>query len=118
MSAGDLATVARVGGPTILLLFRNSSYGWIKALQKLYHGGRYFSVDFTESLSYMEVAEGFGLQSTQVEEIELLVPALQEALSSGEPCFVEMVTAGEEEAIPPVAPWQRCVEEGQACDEN
>jgi acetolactate synthase-1/2/3 large subunit len=114
MSAGDLATVARVGGPTILLLFRNSSYGWIKALQKLYHGGRYFSVDLTEPLSYTGVAEGFGLRSTQVRGLDDLAPALQDALDFGGPCFIEMVTAGEDEVIPPVAPWQRCVGIGQA----
>lgn len=118
MSAGDLATMARVGGPTILLLFRNSSYGWIKALQKLYHGGRYFSVDFTEPLSYTQVAEGFGLRSTQVKELDELAPALQDALSFGDPCFIEMVTAGEDEVIPPVAPWQRCVQKDQVCNEN
>jgi acetolactate synthase-1/2/3 large subunit len=96
------------------LLFRNSSYGWIKALQKLYHGGRYLSVDFSEPLSYTKVAEGFGLRSTQVKELDDLAPALQEALDFGGPCFIEMVTAGEDEVIPPVAPWQRCVGEGQA----
>ena len=114
MSAGDLATIARVGGPTILLLFRNNSYGWIKALQKLYHGGRYFSVDFTEPLSYLQVAEGFGLRGTQVSEPHELAPALKEALRFGGPTFIEVVTAGEDEVIPPVAPWQRCVEESRA----
>ncbi len=52
MSAGDLATMARVGGPTVLILFNNGAYGWIKALQKLYHGSRYLSVDLAEPLNY------------------------------------------------------------------
>ncbi len=69
-------------------------------------------------MSYMNVAEGFGPRGTEVKELDGLAPALQEALSFGGPCFIEMVTAGEDQVIPPVAPWQRCVEESQAPDES
>lgn len=107
MSAGDLATVARVGGPTILILFNNGCYGWIKALQKLYHGGRYFSVDFTEPLNYVQVARGFGLHGRKVSDPEEIGPALREALDFGGPFFIEMITASEHVVMPPVASWQR-----------
>jgi acetolactate synthase-1/2/3 large subunit len=107
MSAGDLATVARVGGPTLLVLFNNRCYGWIKALQKLYFDSRYFSVDLAEPLNYAHIAEGFGLRSRQIVHPGEIEPTLREALDFGEPFFVEIVTAAEHEAIPPVAPWQR-----------
>jgi acetolactate synthase-1/2/3 large subunit len=107
MSAGDLATVARVGGPTVLILFNNGCYGWIKALQELYHGGRYFSVDFEEEMSYTDVARGFGLRSRQVRDPEDIGPALREAVAYGCPCLVEVLVAPEHEAATPVAPWQR-----------
>jgi acetolactate synthase-1/2/3 large subunit len=107
MSAGDLATVARAGGATILLLFNNGCYGWIKALQKLYCKGGYFSVDFTEPVNYLRVAEGFGLRGTQINEPGQIGGALKEALAYGGPFFIEINTAPEHEVIPPVAPWQR-----------
>jgi acetolactate synthase-1/2/3 large subunit len=107
MSAGDLATIARVGGPTILILFNNGCYGWIKALQHLYHEGRYFSVDFVEPLDYVQVARGFGLQARCVRQITEIGPALKEAMDCGAPSFIEIVTAPEHEVLPPVAPWQR-----------
>ena len=107
MSAGDLATVARVGGPTVLILFNNGSYGWIKALQEFYHGGRYYSVDFDEELSYTGVAQGFGLRARQVTDPENIGSALREALDSGSPYLVEVIVAPEHEAVTPVAPWQR-----------
>ncbi|MEW5717269.1 MAG: thiamine pyrophosphate-binding protein [Chloroflexota bacterium] len=107
ISAGDLATITRVGGPTILILFNNGSYGWIKALQKLHHGSRYFSVDFTEPLDYKQIAAGFGLRVLPVNTPEEIVPAIQRALSCSAPCFIELVTPGEHEVIPPVAAWQR-----------
>ena len=111
MSAGDLATITRMGGPTILILFNNGCYGWIKALQKLHHGGRYFSVDFTEPLNYRQIAEGFGLRVLDVHTPDEIGPAIQRALSHGAPCFIELVTPGEHELIPPVAEWQRVAKE-------
>ncbi|MGD9047220.1 MAG: thiamine pyrophosphate-binding protein [Anaerolineae bacterium] len=107
MSAGDLATVARAGGPTILVLFNNGCYGWIKALQDLYHGGRYYSVDFSEEVGYADVARGFGLPGVQIRTPEEFSPAVREALEGGRPTFVEVVTAPQHVEIPPVAPWQR-----------
>jgi len=107
MSAGDLATVTRMGGPTILILFNNGCYGWIKALQKLHYGGRYLSVDFTEPLNYRQVAEGFGLRVLDVHTPDEIAPAIQRALNHGDPCFIELVTPGEHEVTPPVAQWQR-----------
>ncbi len=117
MSAGDLATVTRVGGPTILILFNNGCYGWIKALQKLHHGGRYFSVDFREPLNYVQVAAGFGLRGIQVSDPDKIGLALKEALSYGGPFFIELIAASEHEVIPPVAPWQRLAE-GQTTAEG
>jgi acetolactate synthase-1/2/3 large subunit len=107
MMAGELATVARVGGPTVILLFNNSCYGWIKALQNLHHGSRYFSVDFTEPLDYVHVAEGFGLRASRVRDPEKVGSAIRKALDYGAPCFIELVVAPEHEALPPVAPWHR-----------
>jgi acetolactate synthase-1/2/3 large subunit len=107
MSAGDLATVARVGGPIVLILFNNGCYGWIKALQEYYHGSRFYSVDFEEELSYTDVARGFGLRARQVRDPEEIRPALQEALGYGSPVLVEVLVAPEHEADTPVAPWER-----------
>jgi acetolactate synthase-1/2/3 large subunit len=111
MSAGDLATVSRIGGPTVLILFNNGCYGWIKALQKLYKGGRYFSVDMCESLDYVGIANGFGLPALRVEDPEHVGSALDSALESSTPFLIEIVTAAQHEAIPPVAPWRRAVEQ-------
>jgi acetolactate synthase-1/2/3 large subunit len=107
MSAGDLATVARVGGPTVLILFNNGCYGWIKALQEFYHGSRYFSVDFVEEMSYVQVARGFGLRARQVSDPDEVGPALREAVDYGGPALIEVLVAPEHQAATPVAPWQR-----------
>lgn len=114
MTAGELATVARVGGPTIVLLFNNGCYGWIKTLQKLYHNERYFSVDFPETLNYAQVAEGFGIRARQIADADEIRPALRQALQYGGPFFIELMVAPEHQALPPVAPWQRAAESGNS----
>ena len=114
MSAGDLATIGRVGGPTILILCNNGCYGWIKALQHFYHGARYFSVDFTEALDYVQVARGFGLRGREVVHPDAIGPALKEALDYGGPSFIEIRTAPEHEVIPPVASWQRVADKAKS----
>ena len=110
IAAGDLATVARIGGPTIILVFNNGCYGWIKALQQLHCGGRYFSVDFPEAIDYVGVAKGFGLRGQRIEDPDGVGPALRQALDYGAPYVIEIVTAAEHEVTPPVAPWQRLME--------
>jgi acetolactate synthase-1/2/3 large subunit len=113
ISAGDLATVARIGGPTVIILFNNSCYGWIKALQKLNYGGRYYSVDFTEQIDYVQIAKGFGLEARRVNSADEIGPAFREALDCGKPYLLDVITAPEHEVVPPVAPWLRRLKEMQ-----
>ena len=113
ISAGNIATVARIGGPTVIILFNNSCYGWIKALQKLNYDGRYYSVDFTEPIDYVQIAKGFGLEASRVNSPDEIEPAFMKALECGKPYLLDVITAAEHEVVPPVAPWQRRLKEIQ-----
>lgn len=112
MCAGDLATIKQLGKPIILIHFNNGCYGWIKMLQKLYCGGRYFSVDFGEGMDYVRIAQGFGLRGLRVEEPQELSRAIHEALLSAEPVFIDVPTAPESDEVPPVDSWLRALEKG------
>lgn len=106
MSAGDLASIVRVGGPILLLHFNNGCYGWIKMLQERECAGRYLSVDFTEGIDYCRVAEGFGLRVWRVEHSRDLASALQQALRAERPAFIDVLTPPEHIVVPPVAAWR------------
>lgn len=116
MSAGELETIARLGLPVTLVQFNNSCFGWIKALQHLFHDGRCFGVDFGATTDYAAVARGFGLRGVQVHDPQDVEPALQEALGSGGPALVDIVTECEDTEVPPVSKWQKAKqkEEGHA----
>jgi acetolactate synthase-1/2/3 large subunit len=97
--------VARLGLPVTIVQFSNGCFGWIKALQALFHQGRSFGVDF-DCTDYAAVARCFGLAGIRVEDPQEVEPALRQALNAEVPTFVDVVTEGEDLEIPPVARWQ------------
>ena len=110
MSCGELAAIQQLGLPVVLVQFNNSCYGWIKMLQKLHYHERYFGVDFRPDTDYVSIARGFGLLAERVEAPEDLEPAIQRALASQRPYFLDVLTASEVEETPPVDSWLRAIE--------
>lgn len=104
MSAGDLETISRLNIPVVLIHFNNSTFGWIKALQKLHSNEHYFSVDFNAN-SPAKVAEGFGLKSLTIETPEELDRGIKMAFESKTPIFLDVRSEPESDDIPPVYTW-------------
>lgn len=104
MSCGELETITRLNLPIVLVHANNSSFGWIKELQHLYHDDKYFSVDFNP-VDYAGIARGFGFQAVQITEPEHVKPALATALADGRPWFIDVVTESQITETPPVAGW-------------
>jgi acetolactate synthase-1/2/3 large subunit len=106
MSVGELETISRLNLPIVLVQCDNAAFGWIKELQHLYHGQRYYSVDFNR-VDYAAIAQGFGVRGFHVEDPADLESVLRDALESGQPCFVNVVTEAQMSETPPVATWER-----------
>jgi acetolactate synthase-1/2/3 large subunit len=106
MAAGELETVSRLGLPVTIIQFNNGCFGWIKALQSLFHEGRHFGVEFGAHTDHAAIARGFGLEGIRVEDPGDVEPALRRALASDIPTFVDILTECESSEIPPVARWQ------------
>jgi acetolactate synthase I/II/III large subunit len=104
-SVGELETISRLDLPIPIIHFNNSEFGWIKELQHLFHGERYFSVDFNR-VDYAAIARGFGLEAVQVTDPEDVEHAIRTALDSGKPYFVDVVSESPLTETPPVASWQ------------
>ena len=104
-SVGELETISRLDLPIPIIHFNNSEFGWIKELQHLFHGERYFSVDFNR-VDYAGIARGFGLESTQVTDPEDVESVIRNAVESGKPWFIDVVSESPLWETPPVATWQ------------
>lgn len=106
MSAGELETLNRLRLPVTLIQCNNRSFGWMKAHARLFHGGKYLSMDFSD-IDSAKIAAGFGLRGVRVERPEQLGPALREAVAGRVPTFIDVATISEEVELPPVATWTR-----------
>lgn len=104
MSVGELETISRLNLPVTLIQFNNRCFGWIKELQHLYHGDRYFSVDFND-VDYPAIARGFGLKAWRVTDPADLESTMQHALADGGPCFIDVVSESQITETPPVHAW-------------
>ena len=84
MSVGELETITRLGLPIVIIQCSNGTFGWIKELQHLYHGDRYFGVDFNP-VDYAAIARGFGFCAAQVTDPNDVDRAVREAVADGRP---------------------------------
>jgi acetolactate synthase-1/2/3 large subunit len=106
MSVGELETISRYNLPVVIVQCSNGSFGWIKELQHLYHGDRFFGVDFNP-VDYAAIARGFGFRSRRVDDPARLGEAVAAALADGGPYFLDVETESPLTETPPVAAWQR-----------
>ena len=104
MSVGELETISRFNLPIVVIQCSNGTFGWIKELQHLYHGGRYFGVDFNP-VDYAAIARGFGFRARRVVDPAEVEAALADALADGGPYFLDLETASPIAETPPVAAW-------------
>lgn len=105
MACGELATAARLKLPIIYVHLRNGALGWIKMLQHLYLGQRFFGVDLSPANAVL-VATGMGLAAEEVTTLDGLKQALRRAQGRSGPTLIDVPVPEERDLVPPVAPWQ------------
>jgi acetolactate synthase-1/2/3 large subunit len=103
-TVGELETIVRHKVPLLMIVFSNSSYGWIKASQKASYGQRYFSVDFSRT-EHSRVAAEYGVKTWKVEDPDALAGVIRNAAEYGGPALVDVVAQPLEEAAAPVLQW-------------
>ena len=103
-TSGELETLARLGAPLTLVVFSNSSFGWIRASQHDECGKRYHNVDFDRT-NHAAVAADYGLKSWRVEDPDELDGAIKAAVECGTPTLVDVICQPLEESAAPVRRW-------------
>src|SRR5579872_2234905 len=103
-TCGELETITRLRLPIAMLVISNSTFGWIKAGQKVCFDQRYFSVDFSRT-DHAAVAAAFGVKSWRVEDPAELRGVLKKAIEAGEPTLVDIICQPLHEARAPVSEW-------------
>ena len=104
MAVGELETIARLNIPVTMIVVSNGVYGWIKAGQKSGFGGRYYSVDFSQT-NHAKVAQAYGIKVWHVEDPAELKGALAKAVEHDGPTLVDIVAQPLHETQAPVSEW-------------
>ena len=105
MASGELETVARLDLPIAYIQLTNFGLGWIKMLQHLYFGSRYFGVE-PGAIDAVKVAEACGVRGVRVKSLRGLEDELTRFLDERKPVYLNVDVPGLIEMPPPVAPWQ------------
>jgi len=103
MLMGDLLTARQEALPLTVVVFNNSSLGFVSMEMK---AGGYLDDDTQlASTDYAAIARGAGIEAVRVEDSEELEGALAHALSRPWPVLVDVVVARHEIALPPKIEW-------------
>ena len=108
MACGELETVARLGLPILFVQFTNDSLGWIKMIQHLYFGGRYFGVD-PGTINAVEVARACGVRGERVTGLGHLRNLVAQFHTSPGPLYLDIAVPHLIDLIPPVPMWLEAV---------
>jgi acetolactate synthase-1/2/3 large subunit len=106
MACGELETVARYRLPIVFVQFTNHSLGWIKMLQHLYTGRRYFGVD-PGTADAAAIAEASGIRGVRARSLAEVEEAVRKAVAGGEPVYLDVEVPHMIDRTPPVPAWTR-----------
>lgn len=108
MSCGELETIARLDLPVIAVQLTNHSLGWIKMLQHLYQGGRYFGVD-PGPIDAVAVAQACGLRAARPTTVESLREHVHASLRDRRPVYLDVEVPHMIDVVPQVPAWHRAL---------
>ncbi|MFL4909911.1 thiamine pyrophosphate-dependent enzyme [Streptomyces sp. MMS24-I2-30] len=106
LACGELETVSRLALPVLFVQFTNHSLGWIKMLQHLYTGRRYFGVD-PGTIDAVAVAGGCGVEAYAVRSLAELAAHVADFAPRPRPLYLDVEVPHMIDYTPPVPAWDR-----------
>jgi len=108
MACGELETVSRFNLPIVFIQFTNHSMGWIKMLQHLYSGRRYFGVD-PGTVDAAKVAQASGIRGVRARELAEVKAVIAEAVRAMAPVYIDVEVPHMIDHTPPVPAWTKAL---------
>jgi len=103
MNIQELATAVGYKLPVKVAILNNGYLGMVRQWQELFFDRRYSSTDIAyNNPDFVKIAEAYGAKGIRVTEKEEVVPAIQEALGTNGPVFIDFRIDREENVFPMV----------------
>lgn len=104
MNIQELATIAETGANLKIVLMNNEALGLVYQQQSLFYGKRHFASKFAGQPDFLKVAEGFGIDTLDLNAATDPQAALREVLQRPGPCLIHARIDMEEKVYPMVPP--------------
>lgn len=105
MSVAEWETAKRLDLPITYIVMDNTSMSWIKMIQHLYAGSRYFAVD-PGPINPVLLGAGMGLPGTRARSMNELAAVAKHAADMAGPMVIHVVVPEHMQLPPPVASWK------------
>ena len=103
MNVQEMATLAELGLPVMIVLFNNGGLGLVRQQQELFYSETFVASGFAGGPDFCALARAFGLKAWRADETGL-ARAFAEAAAHQGPSLVEVPVAARTLALPMVAP--------------
>lgn len=113
MAVAEWETAHRLGLPITYVVLDNTSMAWIKMIQHLYAGGRYFAVD-PGPVDPVLLGMGMGVAGARAHTLDELAALAKQAADAAGPSIIHVVVPEHMDVPPPVAAWQAALAGQQA----
>jgi acetolactate synthase I/II/III large subunit len=104
MNIQEMATLAELNLPVIIILFNNGHLGLVRQQQELFYEKNYIASKFASRLDFSSIAREYGIRGYRVNEAFPLHDALSEALSSPGPSIIDIPIDETRNVLPIVPP--------------
>lgn len=104
MNIQDLATAMEYDIPIKIILTNNNALGLVRQQQDLFYGKRYTASDYSRSVDFIKIAEGFGINTHDLGISDDPSRTLAQALSEPGPSLVHVPISMDEPVYPMVPP--------------
>ncbi len=100
MNMNELCTAVSYNIPVITVILNNAVLGMVRQWQDTFYGRRFSSSEPERKTNYVKVAEAFGAKGYHCETPAEFEAAMNEAIVSGGPVWIECVIDREEKVLP------------------
>lgn len=92
----EVLTAVRQDIPAVAIVFNNMQWGAEKQNQYWFYNERFVGTDLPENPDFAQIARDMGGKGIRVEDPDEIGAAVEEAVASGEPAVVDILTDGTE----------------------
>ena len=100
MNMNEACTAVTYGLPVISICLNNRALGMVRQWQTVFYGKRYSQSEPDRKTDYVKVAEGFGAKGYSCSTADEFRAALEDAMKSGGPAWIECKIDREEKVLP------------------